>query len=478
MKRVKAILWIILMAILMVAAYKTVSFRLQGKMAYQKNGDLLRVADDCDVLFLGTSHVTTEVFPMELWKEYGITSYNISGYGHPMALSYWMLMNTLDYADPKVVVVDCYVMESDAIVIRDEKFMHFSLDSIPLSKTKVMAVCDLFDDFDSRAEYLWNFSLYHDRWDELKRDDFEVEYGKTRGAVFEVGLEKPDDFVIRDVEAEPIDSVGVTYLRKIVEACQSRDIEVVLTFLPFPAQEDQQKVAAYAGEIAREYDVDYLNFLQMDVVDYQTDCFDSYSHLNVAGGQKITSFLGRYLQENYGLADHRQDGLDEWDADYAAYQRYKIDKIQSQESLQNYLVMMADKSFSICLYVDGESKIWEYEQYVNQIRNLVPEYTFPALDKVMRQGTDYCLIIDNVWETVEEYYGQEGGETETSFGKVSYMGKEDGSKALCLVDSEESFLKEYCDDGRIPTVQIVLINNLDGTVVDVQRFDESLTVNK
>ena len=356
--------------------------------------------------------------------------------------------------------------------------MHFSLDSIPLSKTKVMAVCDLFDDFDSLAEYLWSFSLYHDRWDELKRDDFEVEYGKTRGAVFEVGLEKPDYFEIRDMEAEPIDSVGVTYLRKIVEACQSRDIEVVLTFLPFPAQEDQQKVAAYAGEIAREYDVDYLNFLQMDVVDYQTDCFDSYSHLNVAGGQKITSFLGRYLQENYGLADHRQDGLDEWDADYAAYQRYKIDKIQSQESLQNYLVMMADKSFSICLYVDGESKIWEYEQYVNQIRNLVPEYTFPALDKLMRQGTDYCLIIDNVWETVEEYYGQEGGETETSFGKVSYMGKEDGSKALCLVDSEESFLKEYCDDGRIPTVQIVLINNLDGTVVDVQRFDESLTVNK
>lgn len=163
MKRVKAILWIILMAILMAAAYKTVSFRLQGKMTYQKNGDLLRVADDCDVLFLGTSHVTAEVFPMELWKEYGITSYNISGYGHPMALSYWMLMNTLDYADPKVVVVDCYVMESDAIVIRDEKFMHFSLDSIPLSKTKVMAVCDLFDDFDSRAEYLWSFSLYHDR---------------------------------------------------------------------------------------------------------------------------------------------------------------------------------------------------------------------------------------------------------------------------------------------------------------------------
>lgn len=478
MKRVKAVLWIILMAILMVAAYRGISYRLQGKMTYQKNGDLLRVADDCDVLFLGTSHVTTEIFPMELWREYGITSYNISGYGHPLALSYWMLMNTLDYADPKVVVVDCYVMESDAIVMREEKFMHFSLDSIPFSKTKVMAVCDLFDDFDSRAEYLWNFSLYHDRWDELKRDDFEVEYGKTRGAIFEVGLEKPDDFVIQDVEAEPIDSVGVTYLRKIVEECQSRDIEVVLTFLPFPAQEDQQKVAAYAGEIAREYDVAYLNFLQMDVVDYETDCFDSYSHLNVAGGQKITSFLGRYLQDNYGLDNHRRDGLDDWDADYVDYQRYKIDKIQSQESLQNYLVMMADKSFSICLYVDGESKIWEHEQYVNQIRNLVPESAFQILDRVMGPGEDYCLIIDNTWGTVEEYYSWEGGETETSFGKVTYTGKEDGSRALYFGDSEESFLVESCEDGRIPTVQVVLINNLDGTVADVQRFDETLTVTK
>lgn len=478
MKRIKAILWIIVMFLLMAAAYKTAAFYLGGKTAYHKNGDLLRVADACDVLFLGTSHVTTEIYPMELWREYGITSYNISGYGHPMALSYWMMMNTLDYADPKVVVVDCYVMESDAMVINDQKFMHFSLDSIPFSATKVRAVFDIFDDFDSRAEYLWSFSLYHDRWDELKRDDFEVEYGQTRGAIFEVGLSEPDEFMIKDVEAEPINSVGVTYLRKIIEECQDRNIEVVLTFLPFPAQEDQQKVAAYAGEIAREYGVDYLNFLQMDVVDYETDCFDSYSHLNVAGGQKITSFMGGYLRDNYGVADHRQDGLTEWDEDYVDYQRYKINKIQSQESLQNYLVMMADESFSLCLYVDGESRIWEYEQYVNQVHNLAPEYEFPMLEEAIGRGEDYCLIIDNPGRTVTEYCGAEGGTTETSFAQITYKEKEDGSKGLYFGDSEESFVVERCEDDRIPTVQVVLINNLDGTVVDVQRFDEALRVNK
>ena len=476
MRRGKVVVWVVFMAILAAVIFERMSFRLEGKGAYNKNGDFLRVADECDILFLGTSHVTNAVYPMELWKDFGITSYNISGYGHPVAVSYWMFMNALDYAEPKVVVVDCYGMGSNEGVAHDKKFMHFSLDSLPFSETKVRAVCDLFDDFDSRVEYLWDFSIYHDCWDELNRDDFEVEYGITRGALFQIGIEEPDDFVLRDVEAEPIDSVGVEYLRKIVEECQGRGIEVVLTFLPFPAQEEQQRVAAYAGEIAKEYGVDYLNFLYMDVVDYQTDFFDSDSHLNVAGGHKITSFMGEYLRENYELADHRQDGLDDWEEDYVAYQRYKIDRLQSQDSLQNHLVMMADKSFSLCLFVDGKSKIWNYEQYADQIKNLAPDYDFEVLERVMESGEDYCLILDNANGEIAEYCGADGGTMETSFGKVTYTEDETGSKRLYFGDSEESFLMEEFGESRIPTVQTILINNLDGTVVNVGRFDEMLRV--
>lgn len=405
MKKVRIIFWIIFTAIVMALVFKGVAFVLEGKEAYHKNGDFLRVADECDVLFLGNSHMTMAVYPMELWKDYGITSYNISGYGQPMTMSYWTFMNALDYAEPKVVVVDCYAMESDKRAAGDEKFMHFSLDGIPLSTTKIRAVCDMLDDLDEQVEYLWDFSIYHGRWDDLKRDDFEVEYGKTRGATFEIGICEPDAFVLRNVDAEQINSTGVEYLRRIVEECQGRGIQVVLTFLPFPAQEDQQKVAAYGGEFAREYGVDYLNFLQMDVVDYDVDCFDSYSHLNVSGGQKVTSFMGRYLTEHCGVADHRQDGSVDWDEDYAEYQRYKIDRMQAQESLQNYLVMMADKNFSLCLFVDGKSRIWDYEQYVNQIRNLAPGYVFPSFDQLMEQEEDYLLVIDNKNGVVADFCG-------------------------------------------------------------------------
>ncbi len=45
-------------------------------------------------------------------------------------------------------------------------------------------------------------------------------------------------------------------------------------------------------------------------------------------------------------------------------------------------------------------------------------------------------------------------------------------------DSEESFLMEQDRDGRELTVQVVLIDNQTGSVVDVERFDEELKVNK
>ena len=87
MRSGKVVVWVVFMAILAAEIIERMSFRLEGKGAYNKNGDFLRVADECDILFLGTSHVTNAVYPMELWKDFGITSYNISGYGHPVAVS-------------------------------------------------------------------------------------------------------------------------------------------------------------------------------------------------------------------------------------------------------------------------------------------------------------------------------------------------------------------------------------------------------
>ena len=48
----------------------------ERKYSYSKYYDFYKQQQDFDVLFLGTSHVLNAVYPMELWRDYGIVSYN------------------------------------------------------------------------------------------------------------------------------------------------------------------------------------------------------------------------------------------------------------------------------------------------------------------------------------------------------------------------------------------------------------------
>lgn len=41
-------------------------------------------------------------------------------------------------------------------------------------------------------------------------------------------------------------------------------------------------------------------------LDYSTDYFDP-RHTNIAGARKVTSYLAKYLKDNYGLAEHLTD---------------------------------------------------------------------------------------------------------------------------------------------------------------------------
>ena len=50
---------------------------LERKESQTKIAPFLDRAEDVDVLFLGSSHVLSAVYPMELFSEYGITSYNL-----------------------------------------------------------------------------------------------------------------------------------------------------------------------------------------------------------------------------------------------------------------------------------------------------------------------------------------------------------------------------------------------------------------
>ena len=56
-----------------------------------------------DVLVFGTSHAIYAIEPMKWWDNYGIASYNLAQHNMPIATTYWVMKNALDYTTPRLI---------------------------------------------------------------------------------------------------------------------------------------------------------------------------------------------------------------------------------------------------------------------------------------------------------------------------------------------------------------------------------------
>lgn len=329
---------------------------LERKTSRERYAEFWSEPDAYDVWFLGTSHMYYAVQPMDLWKEYGIRSYNLAAPASLIPQVYWTLKNALNYGRPKAVVVDCYHIERD-FRINTNKIaqMHTGLDSIPLSRSKFEAVFDLFDTTELRMEFLFDFYMYHNRWEEIGAEDFKPEYSVQKGALLSStvndvsGRLKPIDQTDKRVK----ETDGYVYFRKIIELCQSRNIPVILTSIPFCAPKSVQRILNGVSGLSEEYRVPFLNLTYEPALslDYQTDFWD-WGHVNRAGAKKITHYIGSYLNEQLNLQKTRPDQTTEqkWNDAYLVYRDSYTQWIREEENLNDYLTWLSDEAYFCEIY--------------------------------------------------------------------------------------------------------------------------------
>lgn len=372
----------------MIVCMANITKRKSSDIKYE---DFYEEKQDYDILFMGTSHVMNAVFPMELWNDYGITSYNFGNDSSTLPTTYWVMLNALDYTTPKLMVIDCYGLGNNTKVsTANFGYAHVALDSFPLSLTKVKAALDLTNDPQreemiengdldvsqrgSALELLWPFSVYHSRWNQLTNADFHIPYSCEKGADYRIGLAQP-------VESHPPSKnkmgnagIGLEYLKRIIEECQSRNIEILLTYLPYPAVEASWREANTAAETAAAYQVDYLNLLDAGIVDFNIDLYDPVSHLNPAGARKMTDYLGSYILNHFDIKDKRTDpNYSSWLEDYDVYTDFKIDRLKRQKNTDLYLMLLNDDSFEYEMEITNGSRLFQEEPYcllLNQIKKL------------------------------------------------------------------------------------------------------------
>ena len=320
---------------------------VMGRIFREKNQEYLSPKEphlqgrESEVLLLGPSTIMNGVYPLNLWNEYGMLSYNCASGAQSFMASYNVLKELLGRGKPRVVVLDCGRARSRWAIVRLGD-LHYATDVMnywSLERWDMIRVSALNRGFtlDEVMGLALPVLAYHERWQNLRKKDFEkdsklITYGaKVEPRVYE-GTEKLEPYEAAADAALP--QMAESYLRKIIALCKEEEIELLLVTMPnmTTAADVSQKgyrarkdAAAAVQRVADECGVVHLNLIDkgeeiglvpgLDTGDGQ--------HLNYMGAPKFTSFLGAYLRDHYDLPDHRGEAeyayLDGAYADFMSY---------------------------------------------------------------------------------------------------------------------------------------------------------------
>ena len=418
-----------------------------------------------------------------------------------MATDYWVMENALEYTDPKVVVIDCFGLSGNNKSSISFSQLHLSLDAFPLSATKIKTIWDLLDDPvleeelqsgiisesvepRTKMELLWDYSVYHSRWTEIEQSDFEPELTYEKGAESRIGvIDGAFNKIPPGRKMEP-GTTSEQYLRRMIEECQDIGIEVLLIYLPFSADENYQMEANYVYDIAGEYGVNYINFLDMDLVNYQTDLYDGAAHLNPSGARKVSDYLGEYLTSNYDIPDQRDnEDYSFWHEDYEEYIEMKDRHITWTNNIVEYLVLLAGDHADIAMDIRN-TDIFNNDRVVEALENLgidADELTEDTDFIIIRNGGEKAAVINELRDegeaavtglgNVQIFYDTEGSHNN---GESGYYGLYlDGNECLAgnMNDSTSLQISVTRGEVAVDTVRFVYTVDAETTMVNTYIVD-------
>ncbi len=338
-KRILAVLCVLAIIVLGLCFGNRLTVNKASREQYEQ---FFMTEQDFDVLFLGSSHVINGVSPIDLFREYGITSFNLSMHGNYVASGYYLLRESLEILKrkgrqlPKAVVLDIY--GGDETVFD----LHNAWDSFPLSPAKVEMVKALVPKED-QAAMLAPFFLYHNRWSELEQKDFKLYTSRKYGVQPRYEMCYPAEEVIRDPEEmEEADEEKLRYVDRVYELCESQGIQLILIHIPYTYHPEWQREANAVCQYAREQGIRCENFLNQDIgIDFEIDFYDQ-GHLNAAGMGIMTRELGRILHE-VGMEDHRGQPQEQvWREESEQFLLYRIQQLEMVRDGKAYLMGIHD----------------------------------------------------------------------------------------------------------------------------------------
>lgn len=255
-----------------------------------------------DVIFYGDSEPMASIIPMQIWQDYGITTYVCANAGQTLPDTCQMVYETLKKQKPKVVILEA------------------NNSYIPSSVTVDMARV---------ANVLFPITEYHNRWKSLNSEDFfgPINYRETevnRGYYY-VGAVAPaddKDYMTYSDDVEEIPTINKLHIKLIKAYVEAQGAKFMMVSVPNINNWNYARHNAMTAFTEQE-GIDFLdlNYMKDEVkIDWQKETGDIGEHVNFWGALKVTTHIGKWLNDTELFANHQEDSeYNNWNKDLVLF---------------------------------------------------------------------------------------------------------------------------------------------------------------
>ena len=273
----------ILISLVVVLFLQNKKVRYSDISEQKAEGILSEKENTLDVVAIGDSETFTSIIPLQLWNNYGFTSYVCGTPSQYLDVSYNYLLRILEHQNPKIVILETNTIYRK---ITFDKFIYKLL-------MKTVPILDKHDN--------WKM-LYNNKKLVNQSDGY-------KGFNFSIIEEKPKVSLDYMKESNILDDISLfneMYLDLIKETCEEKNIKLILVSTPSVINWNIKKHNG-VKKYARENNLDYidLNLIKKVNINWDKDTRDKGDHLNYYGAVKVTDYLGEYLKNLNILENHR-----------------------------------------------------------------------------------------------------------------------------------------------------------------------------
>ena len=282
-----------------------------------------------EVMFFGPSHAYAAFSPLEIWDEIGVKSYVFATQQQPLWATYTYMKEAFQTQSPALVVVECrmafgdkeYYNEKDTIGVT-----YSYMDDIPLSWNKVKLALESAPDLEGRVSTLFNFMMYHNRWNQLSKADFTFHRDQIRdpwkGFVMLPPQETPRARpAIEEVgNATPLLEKNQYWLEQIIQLCREEGVELWLVKSPSNLELEEKAMLNTVKATAAKYSVPFHDFNEdYSAIGLSKTMFYDEHHLDALGASRFSRYFADTLASARPKLKTDFENPD-WAADLASYQ--------------------------------------------------------------------------------------------------------------------------------------------------------------